>query len=503
MSDLVNTALTATPLQPWRQLDSSSWTRQCFSAESFFSLFEVVADGTGQMPVFVTFDTNIVEAELVERVRNAWLSCHASMPHVAVAISDPNHEAEVSEVSSMTYTMLRSEADAQEWLQDTFSVVRDKSAADLQHALCQKPLATRGRRSKLYLVVASKTDSGNASHYALLWHSSHVIIDAFSRQQLFDKLFRKVVAGRSGKPSMDSLDYSNVFDRLPVPIASAYEAQLKPTEEQRQQGLKEILTSSHLARSKMPEAIHLPFEQYGGDKGEATCWRLELSVQQTQDLLDEFRRENLSITYAVSAAATLAIQQLYGRNGNAGATLAISRHARRWIDTSLAPLAIDSVPLWVPFAQHWLQGEPTREVVLEVGRRIKTELQPYLESPHYIAAIDYVVKPRLAAMMAAPRDNRTAASFSVSVSSQGIIHMEPEFRSREHVIKTHGYHIAGRSTGANPWISINTFRGQLRLRCDYHTSVFARNLMEKYAAQIKLNLDSICSSLGRQTVGGV
>lgn len=203
------------------------------------------------MPVFVTFDTNMAEAELVERVRNAWLSCHASMPHVAVAISQPSYETEVSEVSSMTYKMLLSEADAQEWLQDTFNVVREKSAADLQHALCQKPLAIRGRRSKLYLVATPKADSEIASHYALLWHSSHVVIDAFSRQQLFDQIFRKIVKGPSGKPSIDSLDYSNVFDRLPLPIASAYEAQLKPTEEQRQQGLKEILASSQLARSKV------------------------------------------------------------------------------------------------------------------------------------------------------------------------------------------------------------------------------------------------------------
>lgn len=176
-------------------------------------------------------------------------------------------------------------------------------------------------------------------------------------------------------------------------------------------------------------------------------------------MLDELRRENLSITYAFSTAATLAIQQLYAGNGKIGATLAISRHARRWLDTSLAPLAIDSVPLWVPFEQHWLQDEPTREIVLEVGRRIKAELGPYLESPHYIAAINYVVKPRLAAMMAASGDNRTAASFGVSVSSQGIIHVEPEFGSGDNVIRTPGYHIAGRSTGANPWISIHTFRG--------------------------------------------
>ncbi|KAM0522942.1 hypothetical protein ACHAPE_001431 [Trichoderma viride] len=408
-ADPVNTTLTATPLQLWRQLDSTSWTRQCFSAEAFFSLFEVVADGTGQMPVFVTFDTNMIEEELVERVRNAWLSCHASMPHVAVAISQPNHAAEVSDVSSMTYKLLLSEADAQEWLQDTFNVVRDRSATDLQHALCQKPLATWGRRSKLYLVATPKADSENASRYALLWHSSHAIIDAFSRQQIFGRLFRKIVAGPSSKLSIDSLDYSNVFDRFRFP--------------------------SPLARSKMPEAIHLPFEQYDGDKGEMVCWRLELSVQQTQDLLDELRGENLSITYAVSAAATLAIQQLYGGDCGTGATLAMSRHARRWIDTSLAPLAIDSVPLWVPFEQHWLQAEPTREIVLEVGRRIKSELGPFLESPHYIAAIDYVVKPRLAAMMAASGDGRTAASFSVSVSSQGIIHMEPEFGSGDYVIR--------------------------------------------------------------------
>ncbi|PNP48551.1 hypothetical protein TGAMA5MH_00445 [Trichoderma gamsii] len=196
------------------------------------------------MPLFVTFDTKNAEAELVERVRNAWLNCHASMPHVAVAISESNHATEVSEVSSMTYSMLLSEADAQEWLQDTFSVVRDQSAADLQHALCQKPLATRGRRSKLYLVTAPKADPSNVSHYAPLWHSSHVIIDAFSRQQVFDQLFRRIVASPSGKLSINSLDYSNVFDRLPVPIASAYEAQLKPTEEQQQQRLKEILAGS-------------------------------------------------------------------------------------------------------------------------------------------------------------------------------------------------------------------------------------------------------------------
>lgn len=251
MSDLVNTTLTATPLQPWRQLDSSSWIRQCFSAEAFFSLFEVVANGTGQMPVFVTFDTNMAEQELIERVRNAWLSCHASMPHVAVTNSEPNRAAEVSEVSSMTYSMLCSEVDAQEWLQDTFSLVRDQSAAGLQHALCQKPLATRGRRSKLYLVFPPKVEPENVSHYALLWHSSHVVIDAFSRQQFFDQIFRKIVEGPSDKLSIDSLDYSNVFERLPVPIASAYEAQLKPTKEQRQQGLQEILASSQLARSKV------------------------------------------------------------------------------------------------------------------------------------------------------------------------------------------------------------------------------------------------------------
>lgn len=247
-ADLVSTALTAAPLQPWRQLDSSSWTRQCFAGEALLSVLEMAAEGTGQMPVFVTFSTNVAEAELVERVRNAWLSCHASMPNVAIAVSEPN---DATAASSMIYTMLRSETDAQEWLQDTFDVVSHQSAADLQRALFQGPLTTRGRRSKLCLVLAPMADPANASHYALLWHNSHVVVDAFSRQQVFDQIFRKMAEGPSGKLNVDSLDYSNVHDRLPVPIASAYEAQVKPTEEQRRQGLKELLASSQVARSKV------------------------------------------------------------------------------------------------------------------------------------------------------------------------------------------------------------------------------------------------------------
>lgn len=191
----------------------------------------------------------------------------------------------------------------------------------------------------------------------------------------------------------------------------------------------------------------------------------------------------------------LAIQQLYGGDGETGAIISIARHARRWIDTRLAPFAIDSVPLWVPFEQHWLQNDLTREIMLEASRYIKTELRSYLESPHYLAAIDHVVRPRLAAVMASSKDNRTTKSFSLSVSSQGIIHVEPEFRSGDNIIRTHSYQTAGRSTDARLLITVNTFRGQLRLHCGYHTSIFAQDMMEKYAAQLKLNLASVCSSL--------
>jgi hypothetical protein len=247
-ADIVNAAITAAPLQPWHRLDPSSWIRQCFAGEALFSILEMVSEGTGQMPVFVSFSTNIAEAELIERVRNAWLSCHAAIPNVAIAISEPN---DAIVVSSMAYTILRSEIDAKEWLQDTFEVISHESAADLQRALYQGPLTTRGRRSKLYLILAPETDSDSASHHALLWHNSHVVVDAFSRQQVFDQLFRKIVEGPSDKFTVDGLDYSKVFDRLPIPVASAYEAQVKPTEEQRQQGLKELLARSQMIRSKV------------------------------------------------------------------------------------------------------------------------------------------------------------------------------------------------------------------------------------------------------------
>jgi hypothetical protein len=211
--------------------------------------------------------------------------------------------------------------------------------------------------------------------------------------------------------------------------------------------------------------------------------------------LDELRRESLTITHAVSAAGILAIQQLYGRDGETGAAVSIARHARRWVDTRRAPFAIDSVPLWIPLDHHSLQNESSREIMLGVSRYIKTELRPHLESPHYLGAMEHVLRPKLAAVMASSKDCRTSKSFSLSVSSQGIIHVEPEFKSEDSIIRTHGYQTAGRSTDARLMITVNTFRGQLRLHCAYHTSIFARDTMEEYAAQLKLNLASICSPL--------
>lgn len=245
----------------------------------------------------------------------------------------------------------------------------------------------------------------------------------------------------------------------------------------------------------MPQSIAMYTEADSLSRPHGTyCIRLQYSQAQSDALLAQLRRENVSITFATAASTLLAMRQIYSKGHETGALLGMTRNARRWIDTTnldagLVPNAADVVFLWIPFSKDVFLL-PIREQVLSLARQIRSELGPHLQSAHYISSVSFSSDRAVAAMAAAskakeqPGPKQCAPGFS----SQGALDLAREFSSDSASIHVHDIRHTGRQINDSPWVGMFSLWGRITLSMGFDTKYHEPSRMEQLMALVKSNL---------------
>ncbi|KAL4977139.1 hypothetical protein BDW66DRAFT_159170 [Aspergillus desertorum] len=337
---------------------SCGWARECAATESGVSFNQNIRDGHTELTVELPFTTNLSRAELIQRVRNAWLRCHSTHPEIAIQISTGTELPQ-----RLVFEPLRSPAEAAAWLNETFRVVSDRNARDVARMTYSRRLPTKGKRDML-----------------------HVLADIYSVVQFFNHFFRTVteVAGDRDL-EVRELDYSRLESRLPVTPVTPYEERYRPTREQKGWAIRGALAQTELYAARYDCSSTRPHGTH--------CIRLRYTEHESRALLAALSGQKVSITFAAAAATVLSIKQTYGRGHETGALLGMTRNARRSVNTEAGhrvPDAADVVFLWIPFKQEWFAPcISTQETILHLARGIRTQLGPHLTSPHYISALSF------------------------------------------------------------------------------------------------------------------
>lgn len=238
------------PYTQWRQVDGR-WTRECTGGETGVSYNQNVRDGHTELTFNVPFSTSTSTPELIQRVRNAWLVCHATHPEVAIKVSTG---AEIPQ--TMSFQALRSEEDAEAWLQESLRVVTDQHAVDVARMTYNRRLPTKGKRNMLYLVTAGAADPEHPDQHCLVWNTSHTLTDIFSVVYFYNYLLAAVTQVPGDRNlAVSELDYSDLATRLPVTPITPYEETYKPTREDKEQAIAGALAQAKLYSSKVPTQI--------------------------------------------------------------------------------------------------------------------------------------------------------------------------------------------------------------------------------------------------------
>lgn len=231
----------------WHQIDTGCWTRECAGTEQGISYNQNVRDGHTELTVEVPFNINVSASELVQRVRNAWLICHADYPEIAIELSTGEEVPQI-----MKYQTLQSDVDASAWLQETLHVVTNMSVRDVVNMTYSRRLPTKGKRSMLYLVTAPGASGEEPSRHCLVWNVGHVVADAYSIMQFLNHLFKTITRVTGDYDlKISQLDYARVLGRLPISPVTPYEKQYRPTEEQRKQAMDDVVQQGELCASKV------------------------------------------------------------------------------------------------------------------------------------------------------------------------------------------------------------------------------------------------------------
>lgn len=236
----------------WRQVVHGQWTRETTGGETGISYNQNVRDGHTELTTSLTFSTSLSTTELIQRVRNAWLVCHASHPEVAIQLSTGTEIPQI-----MTFDTLQSEADAEAWLQETLHVVTDQQAPDVARMTYSRRLPTKGKRSMLYLVTAGAAYPEYPNRHCFVWNFGHTMADAYS-VVLFNNYLLRTLTQVPGDRNLavSELDYSGLASRLPVTPITPYEQEHQPTREQREEAIAGAISQAELYSSKVLNPDH-------------------------------------------------------------------------------------------------------------------------------------------------------------------------------------------------------------------------------------------------------
>ncbi|OAA73990.1 hypothetical protein ISF_00891 [Cordyceps fumosorosea ARSEF 2679] len=472
----------------WRQTSPGTWSRACLGEEQTASYTQNVRDGHTELTIAVPFSCRGVPsaAALTLRARNAWLACHARFPQAAAEMSTGTRLPQ-----RLTYAALRSDEEAAAWLRETLVVVDDgRSAEEVARYTYGRRLPTRGKRSMLYLVVGAEA----RGEHALVWNVSHVVSDAFSIPVFMNEMLGQMTKVPGDVLlSVRDIDYEGVAERLPIHPAVLYEDRYRPTAEQREQAVAEILAQEDLYSSRIGESIKMyPRADSASRPHETHCLTLQFTLSRSRALLAALRREGVSITYAAAAATLLAVRAAYARGDEAGALLGMTRNARRWVDTDRACASASSaVFLWIPFAPEEHRGS-ARDAVLALGRTIRERLQPYIAGPHHLSLPSLELASHRAIDGLGAEAPERAEPCPPGFSPQGKLTLRRAFGGEGGVsIEAKDFRHTGRQINESPWVGLFSLWDRLTLSLGFDSKYHDPEMMARLIADVQQKLDSV------------
>ncbi|KAL4950889.1 hypothetical protein BDW69DRAFT_201865 [Aspergillus filifer] len=491
----------------WHEDSPGLWSRGCAAGETGVSYNQNVRDGHTELTLHVDFSTTIPTNELIQRVRNTWLLCHATHPEVAIQVSTGTELPQ-----RMSFETLKSESDAADWLKETFHVVSNQSAGDVTRMTYSRRLPTKGKRTMLYLVTKGAAYPDQPEKHCLVWNISHTLADIYSVVQWFNYVLTTITEIPGDRDlTVSELDYSSpgLYDRLPVTPMTPYEDQYKPTAEQKQTAIDGAVAQGELYAQKMSQSISMtpspsaPLRPHG-----THCIRLQYTLSESQSLLSALQSERLSITFAAAAAVLLAVKQTYGKGHEKGALLGMTRNARRWVSTELkeeggyrVPCASDTVFLWIPFQEAWFSpASSTRDTILSLGRAIRSALGPHLTGPHYLAALSFQAERFVEGLK--KEGEPVPAPQAPGFSPQGALPLQKYFKSSDGraAIEAHDWVHTGRQINPSAWVGMFSLWERVTLSMGFDVKYYEPQQMEGFMGAVKRNLGSVVTRGDREGV---
>lgn len=533
----------------WHQVQADVWKRTCIGHEASASFNENIAHGHTELSLLTSFrvhqpsssaikGSEVELDELVARARQAWIQARYLRPEAAVEM---DRHTDPTVPQTMTYRVLRDEKSIQQWVDETFVVKRlgeagVETAAELCAYTYNRPLATKGKQSMLYLVLPRVGDQDRKAH--AIWNVSHAVTDGGSVVDFFNVLLQCMIDATPSAPYdaiyTPSTFEINVLPRLPRSVVTAYRQQYKPKPEDVAKASQASEANMRLISDKMDESLGLiPASGWTGRKHETVCLAKVIEADEVRELLKFAKQVHSGITYLASAATILAAAETFPerKSTSKGALMGMVRNARRWLSTTpvdgvsstSTPLGSDAVFLWIPVNTH-ASLEPSfhrLQDLVSTARHVGNELDQHLTTAHCISSYPSVADSAIAGLdqqwsqinavqtAAAPPSQKELDSIigaqAPGFSSVGIFKLHPRFQPISASARASGLWLertdfthTGRQVNASPWISMLTIDGRIKLQLGFDTKFHEVEKMNQWLERT-FNWLQLCAAAAATT----
>jgi hypothetical protein len=502
----------------WVEIKPMVFQRACIGSEHSASYNQNIADGHTELSFAVPFSISKSMDELVTACKHAWFLCRSQHPEIAIELS-----TDLCIPQLMTYKYLSSleDAETEEWMDETFRIVKDRSYQDVLEMTYSHRLTTRGKRAIMWLVLDTNERLADSQKcHCLILNASHAPMDFFSMTNILDHYLAQIVKGGDNVEAVGSRDAANLIKTLPVNPINVYDKQYKPTQGQIEEATSQAMRQLSLYKEKMGQSVALyPEHDYQFREHGTECLLEKWSRRTSNSLLSALKEHNVGITYAGAAALVLATYELFGKGHETGALLGMTRTASRWITTiaidssrrAIVPNTSDVMVLWIPFPKDMRVNQfNRRELLLYIGKRIKEEVAKHLQSPHYLAAVPYMCDLIVQTMHAqktlddaieahGTRHGEDSANLvgpsAPGFSPQGVVKLDQQYTHGDTMLERHDLICSGRQIGHSPWIGMYTLDGRLRFTVGYDCKYYKRETMTKFLDLYQENLGSAIDSV--------
>ncbi|SAM82155.1 Acyltransferase invovled in MEL production [Ustilago bromivora] len=521
----------------WQQVERGVWRRNCIGHEASATFNENIAYGHTELSMAVSFrmhhprssriaGTELELDEAVARIREGWVRTRYLRPELAVEM---DRHADPCVPQTFTYRVLRDEASIRAWVEQTFVVTRlgmpgASSFEEVCAHTCNRPLATQGKQSMLYLVLPRLGDKRDRTA-RLIWNVSHAVTDGGSIVEFFNVLLQCAIDATPAAPHNSIYTPTawelDVYPRLPRSVVTAYRTQFEPKPSDVEQAHAAAQSNMRLVSDRICQSLALiPAPSWTDRKHSTICLAKTMEAAEAKELFSFAKQVKSGITYLVSAATIMATAETFPERKatSNGALMGMVRNARRWLSRTptegapegqLTPLGSDAVFLWIPIDTN-TSLEPSLaglQDFVSVAQKIKTELQAHLTTAHCISSYPAVAEGAItglvqqwkqieAADTATPRPSEAQLQDIIGpqapgFSSVGEFKVHPRFEPSSAEAKASGLWIErtdvshlGRQVNVSPWLSMLSIDGRIKLQLGFDTKFHEEHKMRQFMERV-------------------